>query len=131
MAEYTLRSLDRALEVYSAGTVPAQQVHPMAVAVMKEAGIDLGGAVPKSVDRFTGGSFDYLITVCDNARETCPVFVGTVRNRLHIGFPDPADARGSEDEVLAVYRNVRDAIMRSFRDFYSTQILPPRRETAS
>jgi arsenate reductase len=119
MAEGFLRSFDRALEVYSAGTKPATRVHPKAVAVMKEAGIDLGAAYPKHVDGFINESFDYLITVCDNAKETCPVFFGKVGHRLHMGFEDPAEATGSEDEVIEVFRRVRDEICARFEEFYT------------
>ncbi len=122
MAEYILRSLDPTLEVYSAGTKPAPRVHPMAIKVMNELGIDLSGAFPKNVDLFINGSFDYVITVCDNARETCPAFVGKVRHRLHIGFEDPAEAVGTEGEVFAVFRRVRDEINSRLRSFYYTEI---------
>ncbi len=122
MAEYILRSLDPALEVYSAGTKPAPRGHPNAIKAMKELGIDLNGAFPKNVDRFINESFDYVITVCDNAKETCPAFVGKVRHRIHMGFEDPAEAMGTEDEVLAVFRRVRDEINSSLRNFYFTEL---------
>ncbi|MBX2991968.1 MAG: arsenate reductase ArsC, partial [Bacteroidetes bacterium] len=89
MAEYFLRSFDPSPEVYSAGTNPSTRVHPKAVQVMNEVGISLDGALPKNVDRFINEPFDFVITVCDNAKETCPVFVGNVKHRLHIGFDDP------------------------------------------
>jgi len=123
MAEYIFRSLDASLDVHSAGTNPASRVHPRAIAVMKELGIDLSGASPKNVDRFLDESFDYVITVCDNAKETCPVFVGKVRHRLHMGFADPAEAVGTEDEVVAVFRRLRDEIKSRFQNFYSTEVL--------
>ncbi len=72
MAEYILRQIDPRLEVHSAGTDPAPRVHPRAVAVMREIGVDMTGALPKRVDRFLGEPFDFVITVCDNAREQCP-----------------------------------------------------------
>ncbi len=118
MAEAFLKSFDPALEVSSAGTQPARRVHPLAVRVMKEVGIDLDGALPKHVEEFLPKSFDYVVTVCDNAKETCPVFVGKVQRRLHIGFDDPAEARGTEDEVLAVFRSVRDEIKQEFLKFH-------------
>ncbi|MBM2842043.1 MAG: Arsenate reductase, partial [Bacteroidetes bacterium] len=90
MAEGFLKSLDSTLDVHSAGTVPARRVHPKAMLVMKEVGIDLSTASPKNVDQFLGQPFDYVITVCDHAKETCPVFTGKVKHRLHIGFDDPA-----------------------------------------
>ncbi len=123
MAEGFLRSFDSTLEVHSAGTKPSAHVHPKAVAVMKEVGIDLSRAFPKSVDRFTKESFDYVITVCDSAKESCPVFIGNVRHRLHMGFEDPADALGTEAEIMAVFRRVRDEIQSTFHKFYSTTVL--------
>jgi arsenate reductase len=122
MAEGFLKSFDSKLEVHSAGTKPAERVHPKAVEVMKEVGIDLSGNKPKLVDRFLGQPFDYVITVCDHAKETCPVFTGKVKHRLHIGFDDPAEATGTDDEIYAVFRRVRDEIHESFTKFYHEQI---------
>ena len=118
MAEGFLKSFDPTLEVYSAGTAPAERVHPKAVQVMAEEGIDIRNNYPKSVDQFIDQSFDYVITVCDAAKESCPVFTGNVKHRLHIGFEDPAEATGTEEEILAVFRKVRDEIKRDFRRFY-------------
>ncbi len=123
MAEAFLKSFDPTLDVRSAGTRPAQFIHPLTVDVMREAGIDLGGASPKNVDQFISTDFDYLITVCDKAKEDCPVFSGRVRNRIHLGFPDPADTRGTPEEVLAEFRRVRDLIRLSFFKFYRNNIL--------
>ena len=117
MAEGFLRSLDSGLEVFSAGTSPAARVHPRAVAVMKEAGIDISSHSPKSVDQFLSLPFDYVVTVCDNAKEQCPVFLGTVKHRLHIGFDDPADAIGTEEKILDEFRRVRDEIGAAFTEF--------------
>ena len=118
MAEGFLRSWDGTLEVFSAGTAPAAGVHPLAVAVMREAGIDISRARPKNVDRFLREPFDHVITVCDNARETCPVFSGTVGRRHHFGFADPAAAEGSDEEILAEFRRVRDEIRIRFHQWY-------------
>ncbi len=118
MAEGFLRSFDSRLEVFSAGTKPASEPNPRAVAVMREAGIDISGNMPKHVDRFTDQPFDYVITVCDGAKEICPVFTGAVKHRLHIGFEDPYDALGTEEEVMAVYRRVRDEIREAFKKFW-------------
>ncbi|NTV46909.1 MAG: arsenate reductase ArsC [Chlorobiales bacterium] len=120
MAEGFLKSFCSSLEVFSAGTKPASAVHPKAVAVMREAGVDLRANYPKKVDEFLGQPFDYVITVCDSAKETCPVFVGTVMHRLHIGFDDPAEATGTEDAVLAEFRRIRDEIKDHFYQFYLT-----------
>jgi arsenate reductase len=122
MAEGFLKSLDPSLEVYSAGTKPADKVHPKAIQVMKEIGIDISGGHPKSVDQFTRESFDYVITVCDHAKEICPFFTGKVAYRLHIGFDDPAETTGTEEEVLAVFRRVRDEIKEKFTEFYFTSL---------
>ncbi|GMU95022.1 MAG: arsenate reductase [Ignavibacterium album] len=117
MAEGFLKFFDKNLEVYSAGTKPADKVNPFAVKAMKEVGIDISQNYPKSVDQFLNDSFDYVITVCDNAKETCPVFIGDVKHNLHIGFDDPAEAVGTEEEVMPVYRRVRDEIKREFQKF--------------
>lgn len=118
MAEGFLKSFDNRLEVFSAGTNPSSQVHPKAVQVMEEVGIDLSKNLPKKVDQFLNDSFDFVITVCDNAKETCPVFIGKVGKHLHIGFEDPADATGTEKEVLDQFRRIRDEIKKDFFDFY-------------
>lgn len=118
MAEGYLKSLDGELELYSAGTDPESDVNPVAVRVMKEIGIDISGHKTKSVDQFLGETFDYVITVCDDARETCPVFIGQVKHRLHIGFEDPARAKGTDEERLSVYRRVRDEIIEELGKFY-------------
>lgn len=120
MAEGFLKYLDKNLEVSSAGTKPETNVNPNAVRVMNEIGIDISAQVPKNVDLFKDKSFDYVITVCDSAKETCPVFTGNVKHRLHIGFEDPAEARGSDEEILAVYRRVRNEIKNEFSKFCDT-----------
>lgn len=122
MAEGFLKSLDSDLEVYSAGTNPASQVHPKAIEVMKEIGIDISGGYPQSVDRFLDQSFDYVITVCDSAKETCPVFMGDVKERLHAGFDDPVEATGTDEEILPEFRRVRDEIRNCFEEFYKQKI---------
>jgi arsenate reductase len=122
MAEHFLKSFDSSLDVHSAGTLPALNVHPKAIAVMKEVGIDMTGSWPKPVDEFIPQRFDFVITVCDNANETCPVFTGKVKHRLHIGFDDPAEATGTDEEVMRVFRRVRDEIKNRFHQFYLEQI---------
>ena len=122
MAEGFLKSFDDKMEVHSAGTNPSGEVHPKAVQVMREIGIDISSGRPKNVDEFINDSFDFVITVCDNAKETCPVFVGKVKNRLHIGFEDPAEATGTDDEILAEFRKVRDEIKDRFEEFYFKEI---------
>jgi len=122
MAEGLLKSFDKNLEVYSAGTKPAEKVNPFAVKAMQEIGIDISEGKAENVDKYLSQSFDYVITVCDNAKETCPVFIGNVKHRLHIGFDDPADAVGTEEEVMPVYRRVRDEIKKDFYEFYKSNL---------
>jgi len=118
MAEGFLKSLNSKIEVFSAGTKPELNINPNAVKVMKEIGIDISSQAPKNVDVFKDKAFDYVITVCDSAKETCPVFTGDVKRRIHIGFEDPADAKGTDEEILAVYRKVRDEIKSEFEKFH-------------
>lgn len=122
MAEGFLKSFDNRMEVYSAGTNPSAIIHPAAIEVMRDAGIDISSGHPKPVEDFIDESFYYVITVCDGAKEVCPVFTGDVKHRLHIGFEDPAEATGSDKEVLAVFRKVRDEIQRDFRAFYNEKL---------
>ncbi len=117
MAEGFIRSFDPDLEVFSAGTNPARAVHPQALRVMAEAGVPLTDAMPKHVDLFLNRSFDHVVTVCDDANETCPVFTGKVLHRHHLGFPDPAQASGTPAEILAEFRRTRDAIRDRFERF--------------
>ncbi|MDP9410910.1 MAG: arsenate reductase ArsC [Actinomycetota bacterium] len=109
MAEGLLRHLagDR-FEAMSAGT-EATHVRPLAVRAMDEIGVDISGQESKTLERYLGEPFDYVITVCDDANEACPVFPGA-KNRLHWSFEDPSRAEGSEEERLAVFRAVRDRI---------------------
>lgn len=123
MAEGFLNSINPDLKVYSAGTEPEKEVSPKAISVMKEVGIDISHHRPKSVDDFLNQDFDYVITVCDHANESCPVFMGKVRNRLHIGFEDPAKAKGTEQEILDTYRSIRDRIKSEFDVFYRERLL--------
>lgn len=114
MAEGIMRKMYPEAEVYSAGTKPEKEVNQYAVQVMSEMGIDISDQYPKSVNQFIKKSFDYVITVCDNARQICPVFTGKVNNRMHVGFEDPASATGTDEQKLAVYRKIRDQIFNRF-----------------
>ncbi len=105
------------LEVFSAGTEPSG-VRREAIAVMREIGIDISGHRSKSVDEFTGQQFEYVITVCDNARKACPVFPGA-KQQLHWPFIDPAAVVGSEQERLAAFRGVRDQLRKRIESFVS------------
>jgi arsenate reductase len=122
MTEGFLKSLDPGLEVYSAGTEPAARVNPYAVRVMREIGLDISGGTPKHVNQFLNQPFDYVITVCDDADRNCPYFTGQVGRRVHIGFTDPAQAAGSDQEILSVFRQVRDRIRQRFREYYDQEI---------
>jgi arsenate reductase (thioredoxin) len=116
MAEGLLRALagDR-FDAYSAGT-EATAVRPEAVTVMAEIGIDISGQWSKTVDRYLGEPFSWVITVCDRAREACPVFPGADRT-AHWGFDDPSEASGTEEQRLTVFRRVRDEIRERLRMF--------------
>jgi arsenate reductase len=117
MAEGFFRSFSTEIEVFSAGTEPSNQVHPKAVTVMQELGIDLSGHHPQKVDEYLDDSFDFVITVCGHAKENCPVFLGVVKQHLHIGFEDPAEATGTEEEILEDFRRIRDEIRERMQAF--------------
>ena len=122
MAEGFLKSFDNKLHIVSAGTEPSNEVHPKAILVMKELGIDLSANKPKSVNEFLNDEFDYVITVCGGAKESCPAFTGKVKNRIHIGFDDPAEAEGTEEFILSEFIRIRDEIKRDFYTFYKEEI---------
>jgi arsenate reductase len=122
MAAGFLKSFDSGLEVYSAGTQPAARINPHAVRAMNEVGVDISGGTPKSVNQFVSQSFDYVITVCDDADKNCPNFSGKVGKRVHMGFPDPAVATGTDDQIMAVFRQVRDDIRTKFHEYYLNTI---------
>jgi arsenate reductase len=118
MAEGLLRhDAGDAFEVESAGTKPSS-VRPEAITVMRELGIDISRHRSKHVDEFEGQRFDYVITVCDNAREACPVFFGAAQ-KLHHDFQDPAALAGPEEHRLAVFRRVRDELRGYLQEFSS------------
>jgi len=119
MAEGWLRRLGAGrVEAFSAGTHPASSVNPLAVRVMGEAGIDLAGQQPKSVEGFLAERFDYVITVCDDAAEACPIFPGPA-HRIHWSFQDPAKAEGDEEARLSAFRQVRDGLRDRLEGFLS------------
>ena len=123
MAQAFLQSFDKTLKVHSAGTDPAKSVNPFAIQVMKEGGIDISQNTPKHVDLYLGEEWDYVITVCGGANESCPAFIGKVKHRWHLGYDDPAEATGTDEEKLVVFRRVRDEIKEGFNAFYKSQIL--------
>jgi arsenate reductase len=120
MAEGLLRARagDR-FQVFSAGARPVGHVHPLAIHVMQELGIDISRHTSKSLDVFDGQKFDYLITVCDNAREACPTYAGAAQ-QLHWSFDDPAHATGTEEQKLTVFRRVRDEIRQRIQRFLAS-----------
>lgn len=122
MADGFLQSFDSHQEVYSAGTSPAEHVHPLAISVMAEVGIDISHHVPRNVKEYLDEPWDYVITVCGGANEKCPTFVGKVGKRIHIGFDDPSNVVGSKEHVISEFRRVRDDIMKAFRNFYATYV---------
>ena len=122
MAMGYLRSFDHDIIVVSAGTKPVSEVNPYAIRVMKEEDINLSDEKPKNVGLFLAEEWDFVITVCGGANESCPVFTGKVDKRLHIGFEDPASATGTDEEIMAVFRTVRDEIKKKMQQFYLADI---------
>ena len=122
MAHGFLQSFDQNIEVFSAGIHPAEKVHPTAIRVMAEVGIDISHHTPKSVNHYLNESWDYVITVCGGANESCPMFTGEVRNRLHIGFDDPSEATGTPEFINSEFHRVRDEIKARFYDFYLKEL---------
>ena len=117
MAEAYLNNMQKGITAFSAGTNPSKQVHPLAIKVMLEDGIDISNHQPKNSDLYVSKSFDYVITVCDNAKESCPIFTGDVKQQLHIGFEDPDAVEGSDEFVLSEFRRIRDEIKEQFTEF--------------
>ncbi len=117
MAEALLKSIRPGWEVYSAGTAPAPIVHPMAVKVLDEIGLNMSGAWPQDVDQFLDQQFDYVITVCDHAREMCPTFTGDVKYQRHMGYSDPSEKLGTIEQRMAEFRRIRDEIKLGFSAF--------------
>ena len=124
MAEGLLRhDAGNVYEVFSAGTKPSH-VRPEAIVVMREVGIDISGHRSKSVDEFAGQDFDYLITVCDNAKESCPVFPAKTK-RVHWSIADPAAVQGSQGEALTAFRRVRDELRARLQAFAKGEVEKP------
>jgi len=115
MAHGFLESYDSSIIVRSAGTEASGKLNPMAVSVMKELGIDISDHTSDQVDQYLNQKWDYVITVCGGANETCPAFIGHVKNRLHLGFEDPSDAVGTDEFILSEFRRIRDDIGVAFK----------------
>jgi arsenate reductase (thioredoxin) len=124
IAQGFLQSFDKNIEVHSAGTEPASQVDQKAVKVMAEAGVNISSHYPKIVDKYINDEWDYVITVCDDANETCPVFMGKVKHRLHMGFEDPSHVKGTDEFIWSEFHRVRDLIKEGFYKLYVEQIKP-------
>ena len=123
MAHGFLQSFDRTLTVCSAGTEASGKLNAKAVAVMKEAGIDISRHTSDSVDLYLNEEWDYVITVCGGANENCPAFLGKVKHRLHIGFDDPSLAVGTEEFIWSEFIRVRDEIRKQFHEFYKNNLM--------
>jgi len=117
MAEGIMNALygDR-FQAFSAGTNPSK-VNPLAIEVLKEIGVDISHHKSKSIDEFKGENFDYVVTVCDNAKENCPYFPGG-KKYVHRGFMDPASVEGTYEEKLSAFRKVRDEILEWIKEFF-------------
>lgn len=124
MAHGFLQSFDPNITVCSAGTEPAERVNQTAVKVMKEIGVDISNHKPKMVDQYLKEEWDYVITVCDHANETCPAFFGKVKHRLHIGFEDPSHVEGTDEFIWSEFIRVRNEIKEGFWKFYNEEIKP-------
>ncbi len=122
MAHGWLQSFDATLTVCSAGTQASGKLNEKAVAVMREAGIDISHHTSDPVEKYLSEEWDYVITVCGGANEACPAFFGKVKHRLHIGFDDPSHAVGSDDFIWSEFRRVRDEIKEDFYQFYIENI---------
>src|SRR5512145_841580 len=118
MAHGFLQSFDKNLTVCSAGTQASGKLNEKAVEVMKEVGVDISHHTSDPVEKYLGEEWDYVITVCGGANEACPLFLGRVKNRLHIGFDDPSHATGTDEFIWNEFRRVRDEINEKLYDFY-------------
>ncbi len=122
MAHGFLQSFDEGIDVFSAGTKAAGKLSSRAVQVMSEIGIDISKHTSDSVEKYLDEEWDYVITVCGGANETCPAFSGKVKHRVHIGFDDPSHAVGSDEYIMSEFYRVRDEIKEQFYQFYLENI---------
>jgi arsenate reductase len=118
MAHGFLQSFNPELVVRSAGTQASGKLNRKAVEVMKELGIDISAHTSDSVDMYLNEEWDYVITVCGGANESCPSFSGRVKNRIHMGYEDPSEVIGDDDFVMSEFRRIRDMIRKDFYKFY-------------
>jgi arsenate reductase len=124
MAHGFMQSFNKDLYVRSAGTEASGKLNVDAVKAMKEAGIDISHHTSDSVEKYLGDEWDYVITVCGGANENCPVFMGKVEHRLHMGFDDPSHATGTDEFIWSEFIRVRDEIKETFYKFYKEEIEP-------
>ena len=124
MAHGFLQSFDSKIDVYSAGTEASGKLNSGAVKAMKEIGIDISMHTSDSVSKYLNETWDYVITVCGGANESCPTFLGKVKHRLHIGFDDPSHAVGTDEFIWSEFERVRDEIKEGFYKLYIEEIKP-------
>ncbi|MCW3806218.1 arsenate reductase ArsC [Plebeiibacterium marinum] len=124
MAHGFLQSFDKNITVCSAGTEASGRLNPGAVKAMAEIGIDISGHTSDSVEKYLNEEWDFVITVCGGANESCPAFSGKVNKRLHIGFDDPSHAQGTEEFIWSEFVRVRDEIKEGFFQFYTQEVKP-------
>ncbi len=124
MAHGWLQSFDNRIKVYSAGTQASGKLNQKAVAAMKEAGLDISNHTSDSVEKYLDEEWDYVITVCGGANETCPTFLGKVNTRLHMGYDDPSHVVGTDEFIWSEFTRVRDEIKEGFYQLYIEKILP-------
>lgn len=122
MAHGFLQSFDSSLIVCSAGTKASGRLNTMAVEVMKEAGVDISHHTSDSIEKYLNDEWNYVITVCGGANESCPMFIGKVEHRLHIGFDDPSEATGTPEFIRSEFIRVRDEIKKAFYDLYIKEL---------
>jgi len=119
MAEAILKRLDPDLIVESAGPEPAEAVHPLTIRAMDEIGIDISQSSTTNINQFVNEDWDFVITVCDIAKEICPAFLGNVRNSVYLKFEDPLSYEGDDEFLLKLIRTTRTQIVNEFEDFYN------------
>ena len=124
MAHGFLQSFDKNIMVCSAGTEASGKLNQKAVKAMNEIGLDISAHTSDSVSKYLNEEWDYVVTVCGGANESCPTFIGKVKNRLHIGFDDPSHAIGTEEFIWSEFIRVRDEIKRGFNKLYVEDIKP-------
>lgn len=124
MAHGFLQSFDKRIQVESAGTEASGKLNRGAVKAMAEIGLDISGHSSDSVNKYLNDEWDYVITVCGGANESCPAFVGKVKNRLHMGYDDPSHVEGTEEFIWSEFQRVRDEIKAGFGKLYENEIKP-------